>query len=120
MNRYDCRVNFKKQDPIYRPAIFRHVGISMSVSGEAKSVVVLDLPAHRGFPTGKLHIPSDATLYQVKGAQAENRHPGTILLGLPHQLQQASRSAGVSIGLWDAQALLYDLNRVRRYVPGCA
>ena len=113
MTHYDCHVNFKKQVPIYRPAFFDKAGINFD---SEKIVIVLDLPAHRGLPDSKLYMPADH-LYQIKDTHAEKCYPGTTLLALPHQLQQASQAAGVSLEMWDAQALLCDLDRVRRAVP---
>ena len=109
----------KKQDPIYRLAWFRHVAVAMPVSDVLQSVIVLDLPAHGAFPACKLHIPGNAQLPYGTYSRAPNHYPGTILLDLPYQLQQASGFAGISLEVWDAQALLHDLDRVRRYVPGC-
>ena len=124
MTHHDYRTTFmnnNRQAPIYRPAIFRHVGVIVPMHNDAKFVIVLDLPAHRGSPASKLHIPIDAKLPHATYSCAQNGYsPGTISLGLPRQLQQAPQSAGISLDIRDAQALLYDLYRVRRWVPGCA
>ena len=96
--------------PFYRPAEFQYVGLSQP---DMKLVIVLDLPCHRGFPACKLYIPASARLSHGTYSQDPYLHPGTILLGLPYQLQQASQSAGISLAVWDAQALFDDLHRIK-------
>ena len=99
----------------YRPAIFRHVGVTQSdpTYGDVKIGIVLDLPWHQGAPACRLNILADTPLPGAAYSGAQTHHPGNILVGLPYYLQQAIGSAGVSLGIRDTLALRYDLNRVR-------
>ena len=92
----------------HRPAIFQYVGLTQP---DMKIAILFDLPYHRGFPEQKFHIPIDATLLYATYSGTQH-HLGTILLGLSDQLQRASKSAGISLSIWDTQALLCDLDRV--------
>ena len=93
----------------HRPAIFQYVGLTQP---DMKIAILFDLPYHRGFPEQKFHIPIDAPLPYATYSGPQNHHHGIILLGLSDQLQWASKSAGISLSIRDAQALLYDLDRV--------
>ena len=107
-----------KQVPIYRPASFDRAGIDF-VSERIVIIIVLDLPAHRGSPRSDLYMSADH-LCQSNDSLAKKCYPGTTLLTLPHQLQQAHQATGVFLEIGDAQELRFGLDRARRAVPKCA
>ena len=105
--------NFAPKLPIYRyyrPAVFQYVGLTQL---GMEIAIVFDLPWHRGFPAQKFYILADAPLPSPPYSGAQNHHPGTILLGFPYKLQQATQAAGISLSMRDAQPILCELDRVR-------